>query len=115
MKRILIFALVAMTAWVSAMAQNRDKQLTINVTTDTGENLQGQEVVLIQTDYSLSYGTLTLDANGTCQLRVYPGNHELRVERPGYELAMLAFVVPADEPTASVSLKLKEPLRKITK
>ena len=111
MKRILIFALVAMTAWVSAMAQNRDKQLTINVTTDTGENLQGQEVVLIQTDYSLSYGTLTLDANGMCQLRVYPGNHELRVERPGYELAMLAFVVPADEPTTSVSLKLKEQVR----
>ena len=78
MKRLytlLIFFTLAASAQV--MAQSRDKSLTITVTTDTGDNLEGQEVTLVQTDYSLSYGTLTLDAQGTCQVKVYAGAHEL--------------------------------------
>ena len=73
------------------LAQSRDKTLTI-----TGDHRHRRQprraaVTLVQTDYSLSYGTLTLDAEGTCTVKVYAGNHQLTVDRPGYEPATQTF------------------------
>lgn len=108
MKRLLLFALIYVTILPVALAQNRDKTLVISVTTDTGDNLEGQVVTLVQADYSLSYGTLRLDAQGQCTVRVYGGNHQLSVERAGYEPASTTFYVPADATDAIVSLHLTE-------
>ena len=91
-----------------AMSQTRDKTLTITVTTDTGDNLDGQAVSLLQTDYSLSYGTLRLNADGQCTVRVYGGNHEVSVERDGYEPVAKTFNITADATDAAVSLHLTE-------
>lgn len=91
-----------------AIAQTRDKTLTITVTTDTGDNLDGQAVMLMQTDYSLSYGTLHLNSNGQCTVRVYGGNHEVSVDRDGYEPAATTFTIAADATDAAVSLHLTE-------
>ena len=44
------------------MAQEMDKTLNITVTSDTKENLKGQEVTVTQTDYSLNYASVVLDA-----------------------------------------------------
>ena len=98
---LLIFAM-------PSMAQTRDKTLTITVTTDTGDNLDGQSVMLMQTDYSLSYGTLRLNSDGQCIGRVYGGNHEVSVERDGYAPAATTFTIPADATEAAVSLHLTE-------
>ena len=91
-----------------AIAQTRDKTLTITVTTDTGDNLDGQAVMLMQTDYSLSYGTLHLNSDGQCTVRVYGGNHEVSVDRDGYEPAATTFTIAADATDAAVSLHLTE-------
>ena len=85
------------------MAQKKDKQLTIEVTSVEGDDLEGQVIVLKQTDYQLSYGTLKLNAEGQCQLKVYAGNHNLTINRDGFETLSYDFVVEADM-TVSVSL-----------
>ncbi len=103
---LLSLLLAAIT--IPAIAQNRDKTLTISVTTDTGDNLQGQVVTLMQTDYSLSYGTLKLDADGQCTVRIYGGNHEVTVDRDGYEKATATFNVAADATEYAVTLHLTE-------
>ena len=61
-KMLMLMVCMAIAATAHVMAQSRDITLTINVTTDTGDNLKGQPVTLVQTDFSLSYGSLTLDA-----------------------------------------------------
>ncbi|MBR6180360.1 MAG: choice-of-anchor J domain-containing protein [Prevotella sp.] len=112
MRKSLILLLLALTLTLQqAQAQSRDKVLTITVTTDTGDDLSGQVVTLVQTDYTLSYGTLKLDAEGTCTVKVYGGNHELSVDRPGYEPASTTFTIAADATTATASLHLTEKVR----
>lgn len=112
MKKSFILLLLSLSlALPQVQAQNRDKVLTITVTTDTGDDLSGQAVTLVQTDYSLSYGSLKLDAQGTCTVKVYGGNHELSVDRPGYEPASTIFTISADATTASASLHLTEKVR----
>ncbi len=112
MKRIFTLLVVLTTFLLpEAFAQNRDKTLTITVTTDTDDYLQGQPVSLVQTDYSLSYGALKLNAEGVCVVKVYGGNHELTIIRPGYETVTTTFTI-ADEATAyAVNLHLTEQVR----
>ncbi len=38
----------------------------------------------MQTDYQVSYGSLSLDAAGQCAVKVYPGHHLLSIEREGF-------------------------------
>ncbi len=89
---------------MSLGAQNRDKNLTIAVTTTTHESLKGQAIGLTQTDYAVGYGTLTLDANGRCSVKVYAGPHKLTVSRSGYQTAEQTFTVSRDT-TVNVTLK----------
>lgn len=107
MKKIILLLSLLM-AMSAGWAQTRDKTLTIAVTTDTGDNLEGQPLTLVQTDYSLSYGALVLDAAGTCTVKVYAGSHRLTVERLGYAVATTDFTVAEDAATASVQLHLTE-------
>ena len=96
MKKKAIYLLTALMMTLSAAfasAQERSVSLTITVGTEISDNLEGQPVSLMQTDYSLSYPSLTLNAEGTCTVKVYPGNHRLTVERSGYDTAVKEFSV----------------------
>lgn len=110
-KRYLLFFFLLISVVLNASAQSRDKSLTITVTATSDDNLEGQEVSLTQTDYSLSYGTVTLDAQGKCTIMVYAGNHNLVVERPGYEVATKDFYVPENGTGATVEVTLTEKVR----
>ena len=76
-----------------ATAQERNATLTVKVQTEITDDLTGQAVTLEQTDYAVTYGNLKLDAEGNCTVKVYPGNHRLTVERPGYETGIEEFAV----------------------
>lgn len=95
-KLLLVF--VAVFATLQASALSRDCNLTVKVVTATGESLEGQRVMLVQTDYSMTYGAseTTLDAAGECRLKVYSGNHRLTVERAGYAAYAKDFPVTGD-------------------
>ena len=95
-KLLLVF--VAVFATLQASALSRDCNLTVKVVTATGESLEGQRVMLVQTDYSMTYGAseTTLDAAGECRLKVYSGNHRLTVERAGYAAYAEDFPVTGD-------------------
>lgn len=110
MKKTLLFACLLIAA-VTAMAQSRDKTLTIKVSLNTNESLMGQAVDLTQVDYSLSYGSLTLNAAGVCTVKVYAGNHHVEVVRPGYETAAKDFFVPEEATDYEVDLTLVEKVR----
>ena len=95
-KLLLVFVAVFATLQVSALS--RDCNLTVKVVAATGESLEGQRVMLVQTDYSMTYGAseTTLDAAGECRLKVYSGNHRLTVERAGYAAYAKDFPVTGD-------------------
>lgn len=103
---IILFILLVACPAIQLKAQKRDKTLTVKVTAATGENLQGQDVNVQQTDYALSYGKLTLDAQGQCQVKVYTGHHSVSVARPGYVTALSDFVVNKDT-TVSLTLNVQ--------
>lgn len=107
LKKHIILLLLAMTA-LPVIAQTRDTRLTIQVTSVEGDNLEGQQVTLMQTDYQVSYGTLKLAANGSCTLKVYAGNHELLVSRDGFHPVAYSFVVAEGTAEQTVSVELKE-------
>lgn len=96
----------------AAVAQKRSCTLTVNVTSVPGDNLLGQSVSVMQTDYQIGYGSLSLDANGSVSLKVYPGNHTATVVRDGFEPVTKAFNVAADATTATVDIALTEATRK---
>ncbi len=91
-------------------AQSRNTPLTITVSGVAGDNLEGQEVELMQTDYQAAYGNVKLNAQGTCTLNVYAGNHRLTVNRSGFETATKEFVVTENVP-AEVNITLVEKTR----
>ena len=110
MRKSILFALLIFSA-VTALAQSRDKTLSIQVNLNTNESLKDQAVDLTQVDYSLSYGSLTLSASGFCTVKVYAGNHHIEVARPGYETATKDFFVPEDATDYAVTLTLEEKVR----
>ena len=110
-KMLMLMVCMAIAATAHVMAQSRDITLTINVTTDTGDNLKGQPVTLVQTDFSLSYGSLTLDAEGKCTVKVYAGNHQLTVDRQGYATATKSFSLDGTSNEAQVAVHLTEMVR----
>ncbi len=100
-----------MLAAISVSAQNRDTKLTIQVTSVKGDNLSGQSVVLKQTDYQVSYGMLKLNEEGTCELKVYAGNHLLEISRDGFNSVSYHFVVEETESEKTVEILLTEKTR----
>ena len=100
MKKAIILLLLLVALPLALSAQKRDKTLTVKVTATTGENLAGQVVDITQADYSLSYGTIKLDASGQCQVKAYAGNHSVTVKRPGYYTASATFNLKNDTTVA---------------
>ena len=86
-------------------AQKRNINLTLHLTTNTGESLNKQSIGLTQSDYSLSYGNILLDANGKTTLKVYAGHHHLNVIRKGFQELDTIFEVKKD---TTINLTLKE-------
>ena len=103
---ILLFMLVLPTT-----AQNRNIQLTIEVTSVEGDNLEGQPLTLRHTGYQVSYGSLKLNAEGVCKLKIYAGDHNLSVVRDGFETVSYDFTVADTETEKTVSVVLSEKTR----
>ena len=102
-----LFLLLALTA----NAQERNTQLTIQVTSVEGDYLKGQRLKVTQTDYELGYGTLTLDATGKCALMVYAGNHNITLERDGFIPVEQNFFVAEGETSKQIDIQLTEKTR----
>lgn len=113
MKRLELMLFVLAVA-VAAFAQTRSKQVDIYVTSTSGEDLQGQLVTVVQTDYDLTYEKLYLDTGGHCSLKVYPGNQQVNIVRDGYQALSHDFFVDENAETpvvvnVSISEKTREP------
>ena len=104
----ILTVLMLLLAVLPSAAQTRNVKLTITVTTGTGDDLTGQPITLTHTDYSLSYGTLTLDASGSCSVKVYAGNHRLTIDRDGYELLTKDFTIEEGTNETNVTAELHE-------
>lgn len=96
---------------LGSMAQQRNKQVTIEVTALEGDNLNGQPLTLTHTGYNVGYGALKLDAEGRCALKVYPGEHLLELSRNGYEPMTHTFSVGEDDEPLTVAVTLTEKTR----
>lgn len=103
-----ILILLTLLCSLGAAAQSRSVALKIHVSTEMDDPLEGQPIHLEQTDFSVSYGNLALDADGNCNVKVYPGNHRLTVERHGYDSAVKDFNIADGCSTASVEIALSE-------
>lgn len=109
MRNIILTMLLIMLP-LMASAQKRDKQLTIHVNTETADNLSGQALTVMHTDYQISYGALALDASGSCSLKVYEGSHTITIERPGYATSITEAMVNEDtEVNITLTEKVREP------
>lgn len=106
---ILSVLLLLVAVAFPSLAQKRDKNLTISVVGPSGAPLPSANVVLKQTDYSLSYGTITLNDQGTATLKVYAGNHSLTATASGYSSASSEFGVAAD---TAVTIALQEQVQR---
>ena len=111
MKKAYLLLLLLLLTAIGASAQSRNKQLTIQVTSVEGDDLTGQPVTLIQTDYEVSYGQLKLNADGQCQLKVYAGNHHLTIDREGFATLEHDFTVGEADKELTVSVTLTEKTR----
>lgn len=107
MRKDFILSLLLLFVGMTAVAQSRDKELQIAVTTATGESLEGQSVTLVQTDYQLTYSGVTLDSDGKATAKVYAGQHHISIERAGYATAETDVNVTDDVTTVSMTLTEK--------
>ena len=107
MKHFLPFTLLFLVLGLTAGAQSRNKQLTIQVTSVDGDNLQDQSITLTQTDFEVSYGSLKLNADGQCTLKVYEGNHLLELKRDGFNPVSYPFNVSESGQVVNIELTEK--------
>lgn len=101
--RYLATILLIAFAIVPTVAQKRDVNLTLSVTGPDGNAVKGVALTLRQTDYALSYGSITLNEQGSATVKVYKGNHSLEASALGYSSVKKEFNVTADT-TVSVTL-----------
>lgn len=82
----LLFALILLFCITSAYGQTRDSELTVDISTTTGESVEGLVFTLKHLEYSLTYSATEtkLDANGHCVIKVYSGRHEISIEKEGF-------------------------------
>ena len=111
MRKLSLVLILILLMVAAADAQQRDKRLTIQVTSVDGDQLQGQPLTLLQTDYDVSYGQLSLDAEGQCVLNAYAGGHRLIVEREGFDALTYDFNIGNDATEFTVSVTLTEKTR----
>lgn len=111
MNKRYIFTFIIMLLTLTSWAQQRKTTLTIQVTSVEGDYLEGQAVTLRQTEWDVSYGNLTLDANGECTLRIYSGQHSIDIDRDGFLHKHVDFNVPEEQTTYKVDIALEEQTR----
>lgn len=109
-KHYILTSLLALLC-LATSAQQRNIPLTVHVTSVEGDYLSGQTIVLKQTEWDISYGHLELDDRGLCTTRVYPGKHNVTVEREGFITASTDFDVPESAEGLTVELTLSEKTR----
>jgi len=109
-KRFTLTILLALVCMAVA-AQQRNITLNLHVASVEGDYLSGQTVVLKQTEWDISYGQLELDDEGRCTVRIYPGQHNVTVERDGFLTATKDFNAPDGAGTIDVELTLAEKTR----
>lgn len=97
MKNIRYLLLILLTATsVCSLAQKRDINLTINVKCVTGESLYGQEINVMNTDYSVNYEKIYLDNEGHASIKIFSGNSRVVIQRSGYKIFTEDFNATAD-------------------
>lgn len=105
-----IIAAAAILPTLGGMAQQRDAILNVQVTSVAGDDLNGQTLTVTQTDFQVSYGTVKLDAEGKCSMKIYAGNHEVALTRPGFNPLTESFTATSGE-TVNLQLQLTEATR----
>lgn len=95
---------------MGSMAQSRSVNLDVEITSVPGDNLAGQTFTVTQTDFSVSYGASTLDADGKCHIKIYPGNHLLELKRNGFAPLVHEFTATEGE-DLNLKLALQEATR----
>ena len=95
----------------TVFSQSRNIELSIHVSSVEGDHLNGQAITLIQSDYQVSYGNLTLDASGDCTLKVYSGNHQLIIKRDGFLPISHDFLVSEGQQHQDINITLEENTR----
>ena len=108
-RNLIIGSLLAAAPMV--MAQKMTTKLSVHVETVEGDNLAGQSVDLVQTEWQVGYGKITLDENGDCSLKIYPGEHLLTINREGFNLLEYPFRVAEEETEKEIKLSLTEKTR----
>ncbi|MDE7402743.1 MAG: choice-of-anchor J domain-containing protein [Muribaculaceae bacterium] len=105
--------IAALLAFMPAalLAQTQSAQLTVSVSSVEGDVLTGQPVSVTQTDYEVGYGNLKLNAEGKVSLKVYPGNHRVEIDRPGFIPVSSDFVVAESETEKLIEIQLQEKVR----
>lgn len=97
---VVVLMLMALPVW----SQSRDINLTISITAPDGSAVSDASATLKQVEYQLTYGNIVF-SDGKATVKVYPGDHELTVAKPGYEMVTSTFLVMAD---TTVNVHLKE-------
>ena len=106
-----LYLLLLLLLPVTVSGQSRNKMLTIQVSSTVDDDLSGQKITLTQTDYQVSYGNLKLSADGSCSLKAYAGNHNLSIEREGFNSLSYDFTIGEDETEKVVTVTLTEQTR----
>lgn len=109
-KRYILTSLLALVCLLAG-AQQRNVPLTIHVSSVDDDFLSGQPVMLKQTEWDISYGRLVLDDSGTVTTSVYPGQHNVTVERDGFNTVSHDFLVEEGSEGLTVELTLTEKTR----
>lgn len=83
---------------LAEFSQEREYNLTINVTDNAGCNYEGVPVKLVSDRFSLEYDAseTKLDANGSLTVSVYGGAHTATVAVPGMKTATVSFSLNKD-------------------
>lgn len=92
------------------LAQQRDRTVNVHAVAASGESLEGQSVVITHLGYSISYGTLLLDEDGKCTVKVYDGEHSLAIDREGFDPVRMTFTT--ENAVTDIEVTLTERVRK---
>lgn len=92
-------------------AQTMDTRLSIHVSSLEGDNLEGQPISLLQSEWQIGYGNVLLDEEGNASLKVYAGPHTLTIDREGFNHLEYPFTVEEGEKEKNIEVTLTEKTR----
>lgn len=100
-------ACLAATAGVYADTSSREFTLSVNVSSPVASSLAGKSFSLHHNGFDVEYSATetTLDNNGKCAIKVYGGNHTLKLQVPGCKAYSSTFDVDNNK---SIDINLQE-------